>query len=233
MYFSVIIVSMKISKSLFITLCAMLFIAIILIAFLVGRQSAPQKQFAEVNPRAASSGPTSSPENIPVTTPQGSDIYKNQASGNDNLPKAANTNNPGGAQSTDNSEKEKVKAYFQQMDSIGTLEEISGNSQELAAQIVQNALNENYSEIDEMIQKCRRIKTSVEAITPPQSCVEFHTQVLKSIDEASTMYADFKSFFQRKDESILKSISEKSTALNSKMTGLENMQKNIKLKYGI
>lgn len=119
------------------------------------------------------------------------------------------------------------------MDSIGTLEEISGNSHELANQIVQNALNENYSEIDEMIQKCRRIKTSVEVITPPQSCAEFHAQVLESIDDASVLYLDFKKFFQRKDESILKSISEKSTKLNSKMTGLENMQKNIKFKYGI
>lgn len=224
---------MKINKNLFIALCAVLFLAIIIIAFLVGRQSVPQKESPEINPRAISSAQTSSPENIPINPPQHSDVSKNEAGSIPNLPEMAKTNQPVQPQTTNTSEKEKVKAYFQQMDSIGTLEEISGNSQELAAQIVQNALNENYSEIDEMIQKCRRIKTSVEAITPPPPCVEFHAQVLKSIDEASTMYADFKSFFQRKDESILKSISEKSTKLNSKMTGLENMQKNIKLKYGI
>lgn len=225
---------MKINKNLFIALCAMLFITILIIAFLIGRQSAPQKQSSEVNPRATSFIQKSSPENISVTPPQGSDISgSGNKTGVPNVTKTDKTDSPEQAQTTDASVKEKVKDYFQQMDSIGTMEEISGNSQELAAQLVQNALNEDYSGIDEMIQKCQRIKTMVAAITPPQPCVEFHAQTLESLNEASIMYSDFKKFFQKKDESILKSISEKSTTLNLKMTTLSGMQKSIKLKYEI
>lgn len=228
---------MKINKNLFIALCAALFAAILIIAFLIGKQSAPQKQACVINPRAASLPQINSPEDISGNQPQGSDISKtgNQPAGVSNNAKTDKTGNTEQAQTqtTDAPFKENIKNYFQQMDAIGTMEEISGNSREIATQITQNALNGDYSGIDEMIQKCQRIKTMVAAITPPLPCVEFHAQTLESLNEASAMYADFKNFFQRKDEGMLKSISEKSSRLNSKMAGLDSMQKSIKLKYGI
>lgn len=236
-------VFMKINKNLFIALCAALFLAVVIIAFLVGRQSAPQKQPSDINPRATSLPQTGSSENIPVKPPQYSGVSGNQAGGTGNFPQTANANKPQSsqtmaasaelAQTTDTSEKEAVKNYFRQMDSIGTIEMISGNSQELAGQMVQNALNQDYSGIDEIIQKCRRVKSMAEAVTAPAPCAEFHAQIIESINESSAMYSDFKNYFQRKDESMLKSLSERANRLNLKVTMLDSMQKSIKSKYGI
>ena len=231
---------MKINKWLLITLCSLLFICILLIAYLLGKQSSNNnigsfEKKSENNITAKQSDVKQEDTTDKNQSKLEIKFSDGENSGNLTIktkPLDLNLNNTVNSEQNNNkgpgrSNSDNIRSYFSNMDNMGSMDFLSGNAQELAVSIVQNSMNDNYSDIDNIISKCQDIKNKISQITPPAECGEFHRQMLSCMDEMINLYQNFKRSFQNHDTSSLNSISERAQSLRNKLDALEREKKNI------
>lgn len=232
----------KINKNVLLGILAALLAALLLIAFLLGRESkketlpvqeqnftatAPPAEVREVFPPPVQSfsAPSSSPAFFPQSrqTPQMPQALQSSPP----PPPAGPTpfNAPAIAK------QETARNYFQQMDDIGSSEEMSGNLNEMASIMVQGAFKGDFSSIDDLIARCRRLQGQVQALVVPPPCTEFHRKTLGVLDASCQLYVELKTLIQKGDLSGLSRLTAQANSLKGAAKELENMQKEILSRY--
>lgn len=224
----------KINKNVLLGICAALLVALLLISFLLGRESkketvliqeqkvpamAPSAEVREVLPPSVQLflAPSSSPAFFPQTlqTSQASNFLAGSTPVN----------------ATVSAEQEAVRNYFQQMDAIGASEEMSENPQEMATAMAQGAIKGDFSRIDDLVTKCERLRGQVQALSVPPPCTEFHRKTLEVLDAGIQLYRELKKIIQGGDISGVTRLAEQAKLLEHAAKSLDAMKKKIISRY--
>jgi hypothetical protein len=218
----------KINKNVLLAICAALMLSLLLIAFLLGRESRKdgvvvREQAARATYRPAEGETTAPPPSQPLSTEAFSSGFSPSPPAAQSP--AASLYTGGGA------EGESVRRYFRQVDGIGSSEEMSGDLNETASMMVQGAFKGDFSSIDGLINKCRRLQEQVRALEVPPPCAEFHRKTLGVLESSMGLYVDLRAIIQGGDLSGLTRLTEMAGQLKNSSRELESMQKEILSRY--
>ncbi|MFH0802504.1 MAG: hypothetical protein V2A78_09015 [bacterium] len=230
----------KINKNILLGILAALLAALLLIAFLLGRESKKETVLVQEQNFPATAPPAevrevltppvqpfSAPSSSPAFFPQSRQTLKTPPALQFPPPPAGPTpfNAPAGA------EQGTVRNYFQQMDDIGSSEEMSGDLNEMASIMVQGAFKGDFSSIDDLIARCRRLRGQVQALVVPPPCTEFHRKTLEVMDGSIRLYEELKTLIKGGDLSGLSRLTGQANSLKGAAKELENIQKEILSRY--
>jgi|GEM_PF-3809083 len=231
----------KINKNVLLVILAVLLSALLFIAFLLGRESKKETLPLQEQNFTATAPPAEvrevfPPSVQPFSAPSSSPAFFPQSRQTPQMPQALQSSPPPPAGPTPFNapaiaEKETVRNYFQQMDDIGSSEEMSGNLNEMASIMVQGAFKGDFSSIDDLIARCRRLQGQVQALVVPPPCTEFHRRTLEVMDGSIRLYEDLKKLIQKGDLSGLSRLTAQANSLKGAAKELENMQKEILSRY--
>jgi len=185
-----------------------LVVAIVVIAFLLGKQSSapvPAPPVAAYAPAAAPVAPV--------------------APGAPSVPVAPVAAAPGG-------DKAALQAYFAQVESIQIGP--AGDANSFAQQLITASLKGDTSDIDQLVRDLDRAESNVRAIAAPAAARAHHEALLGQISESKQMMAKIaKALGKGGDPSALSDMAGAARAMQAKAEVLEREEKALKQRAGL
>lgn len=236
------------SRILLVVLSASLVVALMAIAFLLGRESArppaaegrvPAPPVVEPEPIVQRVEPQRSPkwsdldewEDVEEPTlaaepareriehrPDGTLVLSNRGSTGDSS--QAKGNSPTVAAGS------QVTAYFLRMDAIQS-ESVAGDPNTFAMGLIKAGLGGSTSGFDQLIADTQRMEEEIRAVTPPPSCEAYHQMNLESLAESREIIDEMKTAFERRDFSRLTAIAQRAGVLQHDAQALQEMRERI------
>jgi hypothetical protein len=233
-------------KRLVIALASALGLALVAIAFLLGRmssssvvtvavpaQSVPAPQVPatvasqptpvtvdpQVNPPAVSAEPTALALRIP-----------------DNgllpLPASLGTTTPAAPSPAPSSDKPQIAAYFSEIDRLQEMGDGS-DPQSFANTLVQSMSSGDFSGFDDLLAKARTQRQKLQAITPPPACASHHRLAVTLSGDSVAMLERVKAAMVKGDTTALLSISTDGKNLQAQADQLKTLEATIKRQAGL
>lgn len=236
------------SRALLVGLSASLAVALIVIAFLLGRESArgpaaettmpaplvvkPEPAVEEVEqrrwPRWADldewedvEAPAFAAEPVGERLehrPDGTLLLSNRGSTAD-APRVT-------SDSTGSSTGSAVSDYFLRMDLIQS-ESGAGDPNTFAMGLIKAGLGGSTSGFDRLIADTQRMEEQIRSVAPPPSCEGYHDANLKALAESRNILEDMKTAFARREFSQITAIAQQAGTLQVKAKALQEMRERI------
>ena len=219
--------------------------ALLTIAFLIGRLTAPPAAMtssapapwippvAPASPLPASAGATTDAA-VPVTPgveallPTG--VAAPPASRLDiPPPPTVGVSAPPG--STGSTEASRIAAYFRLVDGMEDMG--VGDPQAFAASLLQSVSSGDFSAFDDLLGKARAQRQRLQSLTPPKSCGEHHRLALALSTDSVTMLERLKAALMKGDSMALMTIATEGRALETQAGQLKNLGETIKRQAGL
>jgi hypothetical protein len=216
-----------VSKNILIGLGAGFVLALLALAFYIGREStrrdanpASVQEGAAATPSAARSGTASGmiePSNAQVTLHPppvpSTGVSQNPAAPGDPIRAA-------------------VVAYFRTIDQIQP-GQMSGDASSMANQIVGSLSKGDTSGLDGMIQQTESARRQLFSLAPPEPCAHYHRESLASLDDGLEILHSMKKAVESSDANALSSLTDKGNAMRSRSEALASEEKAIRQRYGL
>jgi len=239
-------------QKLVIALASALGLAVVAIAFLLGRMSSPPPAVVTVAVPTQSAGapqpqsaPAAAPSQAPIAgdaPPAGAPLPVAEPTGlalkiPETLPFAApplptTTTTATAPRSAAPADQPQIAAYFGQVD---RLEDMGGGSdpQSFANTLVQSMSSGDFSGFDDLLAKARAQRQRLQAIAPPKACVEHHRLALALSGDSVAMLERVKAAMVKGDTTALLSISTDAKALETQANQLKSLSESIKRQAGL
>jgi hypothetical protein len=120
-----------------------------------------------------------------------------------------------------------VAEYFQQVDVIRS-EAGAGDPNVFAMDMIKAGLGGATAGFDRLIADTDRMTREMKSVTPPPSCLSYHQATLQSLEEARGMLESMKGAITTRDMQSLSEIAQQAAALQAKAAALERMQEQIR-----
>ncbi len=237
-------------QRLVIGLASALGLALLAIAFLMGRISAKPTvvtvaappaevvvapvESAPPPPASAASAPETGNTPVPVTEPTGSwtpgrEIAPTAAFAA--APTAGPASAPIKASVPAPTDQPQIAAYFNQIDRIEDMG--AGDPQAFATSMMQSVSSGDFSGFDDLLAKARAQRQRLQSIQPPRACVEHHRLALTLSGDSVAMLERLKAALVKGDSTALMTIATEGKALETQANQLKTMGETIKRQAGL
>jgi len=229
-------------QRLVIALASALALALLGIAFLLGRITAKPAVVTVAAPPAGvvAAPPESVPslegsvaailetngEPVPVTEPPAFVPASTEIA---STPAAAPT--PFVAHAAPSADRPQIAAYFNQVDRLEDMG--AGDPQAFATSLVQSMSSGDFSGFDDLLAKARTQRQRLQAIAPPRACVEHHRLALALSADSVAMLEKLKAALMKGDTTALMTISTEGKTLETQTNQLKSMGESIKRQAGL
>ena len=228
------------NQRLVIALAGALALALLAIAFLLGRISAKPAVVAVTaptvgggvvaapseaipsDPASEAALPETSSEPLPVIEPSGLAPP---------VAEIASAAAPSVSRATGSTDQQQIAAYFNQVDRIEDMG--GGDPQAFAASLVQSMSSGDFSGFDDLLAKARAQRQRLQSIPPPRACVEHHRLALTLSTDSVAMLEKLKAALMKGDTTALLTISTEGKALETQTNQLKSMGESIKRQAGL
>jgi len=234
------------NQRLVIALASALGLALLAIAFLMGRISAKPTVVTVAAPPAgvvaappesvpslsASAAATPEMSNAPLsaTEPTGSWTPGREIASTTALPAIATTA-PAVPRLSPSADQSQIAAYFNQVDRIEDMG--AGDPQAFATSMVQSMSSGDFSGFDDLLTKARAQRQRLQAIAPPGACVEHHRLALTLSGDSVAMLERLKAALMKGDSTALLIIATEGKTLETQANQLKTMGESIKRQAGL
>ncbi len=230
-------------QRLVIGLAAALGLALLAIAFLLGRISAkpeviasPARPAGAAQP-ASSSNQTAAPSDsieagaaltalLPALEPS-TEAQPSRENGPATLPAPA----AGPAHPSLSADQQQITAYFNQVDRIEDMG--AGDPQAFAASMVQSMSSGDFSGFDDLLAKARAQRQRLQSISPPRACVEHHRLALSLSADSVAMLERLKTALMKGDSTALMTVAAEGRTLETQTNQLKAMADSIRRQAGL
>lgn len=124
-----------------------------------------------------------------------------------------------------------IAAYFNQVDRIEDMG--AGDPQAFATSMVQSMSSGDFSGFDDLLSKARTQRQRLQAISPPQACVEHHRLALTLSADSVAMLERLKTALVKGDSTALLTIASDGKTLETQANQLKSMGESIKRQAGL
>jgi hypothetical protein len=235
-------------QRLVIALASALGLALLAIAFLIGRISAkPAEVAVAAPPWEVASAPSESvppppssaaiPETSEATLPPGEPAGSSAPPGREVVltteaaPSFAPLPTPGPIRPALSGDQPQIAAYFNQVDRIEDMG--AGDPQAFATSLVQSMSSGDFSGFDDLLSKARTQRQRLQAISPPRACVEHHRLALTLSGDSVAMLERLKAALMKGDSTALMTIASDGKTLETQANQLKSMGESIKRQAGL
>jgi hypothetical protein len=229
-------------KQLTMALASALACALLVIAFLLGRVSAPRVEPTPAVARAqaaeipVSAGPTMTPApatNAPFT-PEPVAIPTSEPTSRPALalqvPTDSAPQSPPPVRTPASSERELVAAYFGQVDRLEDFG--AGDPQAFASSLMDSVSTGDFTKFDELLARSRTQRDRLRAVTPPRSCAEHHKFALALSADSVAMMERLRAALIKGDTAGLLAMATEARTLEAQAGRLKAMGEAIKRQQG-
>lgn len=119
-----------------------------------------------------------------------------------------------------------VAAYFLRMDGFHA-QSGAGDPKTFAMGLIKAGLEGSTAGFDQLIADTRRMEEQIRRVTPPPCCVDYHEANLAALAESRKILDEMKRSFAKRDFSGLSAVAQKAGTLQSKAQALQDMRKQI------
>jgi hypothetical protein len=236
------------NQRLVIALASALGLALLAIAFLIGRISAKpavitvaapppgvavaSSESVPTPPASVAATPETSDAPLPLSEPTvswtpGREIASTTALSPALAPMP--TTNPGRPGLS--GEQPQIAAYFDQVDRIEDMG--AGDPQAFATSMVQSMSSGDFSGFDDLLSKARAQRQRLQAISPPRACLEHHRLALTLSADSVAMLERLKAALMKGDSTALLTIASEGKTLETQANQLKAMSESIKRQAGL
>ncbi len=222
----------ELPKTLLVSLVGVAALAVIGIAFLLGRESGRrQLEEARTGPSTSSLMTPAAPvQGLPLTSTISTGGTPSSGPGPEPAPPAMIPSGmvipPG------DPARASVAAYFQAVEAIQP--PASGDPETLAQQVVAGLAKGDMSGFDGMIQQAKMARERVSAITPPQPCAAYHRESLASLDAGLELMRDMKNALSTSGQDAAAiQLADRAYALKARTDALQIQENALKQRYGV
>jgi len=120
-----------------------------------------------------------------------------------------------------------VSTYFQQVDLIRS-NEGTGDPKSFAMSLIKAGIDGSTSGFDRLIADSARMEQELQRLTPPPSCERYHQASLEALVEGREMLEGMKNAIVARDIEQLKAIAQQAANLQAKAEALSEMQEQIR-----
>ena len=124
-----------------------------------------------------------------------------------------------------------IAAYFNQVDRIEDMG--AGDPQAFATSMVQSMSSGDFSGFDDLLSKARTQRQRLQAIAPPRACVEHHRLALTLSADSVAMLERLKAALMKGDSTALLTIASDGKTLETQANQLKSMGESIKRQAGL
>ncbi len=124
-----------------------------------------------------------------------------------------------------------IAAYFNQVDRIEDMG--AGDPQGFATSMVQSMSSGDFSGFDELLSKARAQRQRLQSISPPRACVEHHRLALTLSGDSVAMLERLKAALLKNDPTALMAIATEGKTLETQANQLKSMGESIKRQAGL
>jgi hypothetical protein len=233
-------------RPLIMALAGALGLALLTIAFLIGRLTAPPAPMTSNAPApwvapASSASPLPETSAEPTTVPSlpaaagveassPTDAAAAPASRLD-IPSPPTVGASGPPGSTGSTEASRIAAYFRQVDGMQDMG--VGDPQAFAASLLKSVSSGDFSAFDDLLGKARDQRQRLQSLTPPAACGEHHRLALSLSADSVTMLERLKSALMKGDSMALMTIATEGRALETQASHLKNLGETVKRQAGL
>lgn len=221
-------------------LAAPLGLALLAIAFLLGRISAKPAVVASPAPVVDSPRPAPPSNETPAVSDAATEtaltaLLPATESSTVAAPFRENAPPPVPAPSLNHpalsADQQQIAAYFNQVDRIEDMG--AGDPQAFAASMVQSMSSGAFSGFDDLLVKARAQRQRLQTISPPRACVEHHRLALTLSADSVAMLERLKAALVKGDSSALMTIATEGKALETQTNRLKAMAEAIRRQAGL
>ncbi len=133
--------------------------------------------------------------------------------------------NPSTNAPADDSEA-KVSAYFQEIDSIRS-GQAAGDPDQFAMGLITAALAGSTSGFDQLIADTTRLETETRRVVPPASCEGYHRASLAALADARELLEDLQTAVARRDIQRLTTMAQQAQAMQQRAQAMKQMREQI------
>lgn len=133
--------------------------------------------------------------------------------------------------STGSTEASQIAAYFRQVDGMQDMG--VGDPQAFAASLLQSVSSGDFSAFDDLLGKARTQRQRLQSLTPPRTCGEHHRLALSLSADSVTMLERLKAALMKGDSMALMTIATEGRALETQASQLKNLGETIKRQAGL
>lgn len=220
--------------------------ALLAIAFLIGRLTAPQPALATTAPAAALPPVPAPPVSALNFQEPTATTSPTAAAGSDAaLPSAEQVTPPSpldipppptitastSSSSTTSPEAAQIAAYFRQVDGLQDMG--VGDPQAFAASMLKSVSSGDFSAFDDLLGKARAQRQRLQSMTPPRACGEYHRQALTLSADSVTMLERLKAALMKGDSMALMSIATEGRTLETQANQLKTLGETVKRQAGL
>lgn len=221
--------SVQISKGLLWALGSALGVALLALAFLLGRQSAaPEKALnvalSSAAPQAEATHPTPLPSQAPAPNLRApathvSPIFE---------PEKATQ----GQWGSPDQHRSAVAAYFRALDQIQP-EQFSGDAQSMAQEMAAAMAKGDTSGLDKLLKQAQATKGRLTSISVPPPCAHHHRESLNSLEDGLSLLQSIKQALGNSDPGALMSMATQATAMKKRAEALQGEEQRLREFYGV
>lgn len=234
-------------QRLVIALASGLGVALLAIAFLLGRMSSSPAVVTVTAPATTSASTSTTTTNPTLPTPASPPIDVPSAPPEGEAPPA--TVSPASIQPLTNgvpapssaaplplahplsADQQQIAAYFNQVDRIEDMG--AGDPQTYAASMVQAMSSGDFSGFDDLLAKARAQRQRLQSISPPRACVEHHRLALSLSADSVAMLERLKAALIKGDATALMTVATEGKTLETQTSQLKAMADAIKRQAGL
>lgn len=119
-----------------------------------------------------------------------------------------------------------VAAYFLRIDTIHSRSG-AGDPNTFAMGLIKAGLGGSTAGFDELLRDTQRMEKALRQVTPPPSCEGYHKESLVALSESRALLEEMKAAFAEQDFSRLATIAQRASDLQAKANALQEMRERI------
>lgn len=119
-----------------------------------------------------------------------------------------------------------VAAYFLRIDTIHS-QSGAGDPNTFAMGLIKAGLGGSTAGFDELLRDTQRMEKEIRQVTPPPSCEAYHRESLVALSESRELLEEMKTAFAERDFSRLTTIAQQASDLQAKANALQDMRERI------
>jgi hypothetical protein len=128
-------------------------------------------------------------------------------------------------------ERQQIAAYFNEADRLS--EAGAGDPQAFATSLVQSMSSGDFSGFDDLLAKARTQRQRLQAVTPPAACVPYHRLALTLSSDSVSMLERLKAALMKGDTTALLSMAAEGKTLETQAGELKALGESIKRRAGL
>jgi len=227
-------------------LASALGLALLAIAFLLGRISAkptvvtvaappagvvlaPSESVPPL-PASAAATPEASNPPLPAIEPTGAWTPSREIAAT-TAPTMVATTAPAVPHLSPPADQPQIAAYFSQVDRIEDMG--AGDPQAFATSMVQSMSSGDFSGFDDLLTRARTQRQRLQSISPPRACIEHHRLALTLSGDSVAMLERLKAALVKGDSTALLTIATEGKTLETQANQLKTMGESIKRQAGL